>query len=907
MPSAPRISARCLAVCVIAGGFVTAGGLTALADPGIPNPFPRELVVREAVTVWDFAAGVGPWRALNDCELSAVDGKMRIRCFGPDPYLVTGVSFPEPESVLRLRLRAESGGRGQLFWSTPEEPGFSEARSRNFALRHDGEWHVYEIPIEAGAPLTGLRLDPGTAPGIVEVDQIAIHRGGLHPLEILGLRWGDAGPEALVRNHGPTDRSAVIDGRPVILSAEAETSVRLDWGPDGGPLVRRTVSISAPGLPRIRRAFWDYRPDQPFESVTRSLGEVTFRIATDGSVVEMCRGDRTFAALAPLVQVSGRLPRLQGSSASAPGPAGGNPGWPVILEGDGVTVRLSAHDDGSLGVAIDAGAAIDAAADEVTRTGDRSEGIGPRLEGPVVRVFGTIEQGLLSGLEYLGQGETSSSKLDIETEEHMRAFPDPMDLTMPLMALLTDQGGVAMLWDQPSQFPSFAVPDFIDFAPGQRMSVRGERAIRMRLRVTDGWGSGERLEDAILWAVRDRGLPELPPRPRSSEAQDALSLAAYRGLMHDADTGGWFHAVVPGGRRMPAAGAPLADCVSTIERLTGRLPDTESLQPGGAHVANDASFFLSGRAGQWLRFVDGRAQGVRARQHRDGSFRYDGKYRRGHFEDTASGICSQPASLLMEHAWQTGNRDSLRAGLSALEFVKRFRTPRGAQTWEVPLHTPDVMAAAQLVWAYTRAFELTGDRDHLAEARRWAIRGLPFVYQWSTRPIMAYATIAVYGATDWVAPNWIGLPVQWCGTVYAYALLMLAEHDDTLDWRRLAEGITRCAEQMQYPDGDSVGCLPDAFSLADQRRLPADINPAVLVSLRRLLDGRLDALAVASDGRHRVLSPFPLRLADGRAIVRAVPGAEYQILVNGLDVIGVRSVGTDVIDLPPASRPVRPR
>lgn len=886
---------------------MTVWGLTASADPGIPNPFPRELVVREAVTVWDFAEGVGQWRALHDCEISAADGKMRIRCHGPDPYLVTGVSFPEPESVLRLRLRAESGGRGQVFWSTPAEPGFAEARSRNFALRHDGEWHVYEIPIEAGAPLTGLRLDPGTAPGMVEVDEIAIHRGGLHPLEILGLRWGDAGAEVLVRNHGLTDRSAVIDGRAVTLAAESESAVRLDWGPGEGPLVRRTVSIAASGLPPIHRPFWDYRPSQPFASVTRSLGDVTLRIATDGSVVEMSRGDRPFAALAPLVQVSGRLPRLRWSSASAVRPATGEPPWPVILEGDGVTVQLSPHDDGSLDVAIDAGPAIDTGSGEVTRSADESEVSGPRLEGPVVRVFGTIEQGLLSGVEYLGQGETSSSKLDIETEEHMRAFPDPMDLTMPLMALLTDRGGVSMLWDPPSRSPSFAVPDFIDFAPGQRMSLRADREIRLRLRLTDGWGSGERLEDAILWAIRDRGLPELPPRPRSSEDQEALSLAAYRGLMHDPDTGGWFHAVVPGGRRMPAAGAPLADCVSTIYRLTGRLPDTESLQPGGAHVANDASFFLSGRAGQWLRFVDGRAQGLRARQRRDGSFRYEGKYRRGHFEDTASGICSLPASLLMEHAWQTGNGDSLHAGLSALEFVKRFRTPRGAQTWEVPLHTPDLMAAAQLVWAYTRAYELTGDRDHLVEARRWAIRGLPFVYQWSTRPIMAYATIAVYGATDWVAPNWIGLPVQWCGTVYAYALLMLAEHDDTLDWRRLSEGITRCAEQMQYPAGDSVGCLPDAFSLADQGRLPADINPAVLVSLRRLLDGRLDALAVASDARHRVVSPFPLRLDADQAIVRGVPGAEYQILVNGRDVIDVRSVGTDVIDLDSANRPPRPR
>ena len=99
---------------------------------------------------------------------------------------------------------------------------------------------------------------------------------------------------------------------------------------------------------------------------------------------------------------------------------------------------------------------------------------------------------------------------------------------------------------------------------------------------------------------------------------------------------------------------------------------------------------------------------------------------------------------------------SLAAGLKTLEFMQRFRTPRGAQTWEAPLHTPDILASGHPVWAYVRAYQLTGDRGWLAEARRWAISGLPFVYQWSNRPIMVYATTPVYGATIWQGPNWIG-------------------------------------------------------------------------------------------------------------------------------------------------------
>ena len=36
--------------------------------------------------------------------------------------------------------------------------------------------------------------------------------------------------------------------------------------------------------------------------------------------------------------------------------------------------------------------------------------------------------------------------------------------------------------------------------------------------------------------------------------------------------------------------------------------------------------------------------------------RYDGPFRRGHYEDTANGICALPATRLLEHARLTGDR-----------------------------------------------------------------------------------------------------------------------------------------------------------------------------------------------------------------------------------------------------------
>jgi len=208
-----------------------------------------------------------------------------------------------------------------------------------------------------------------------------------------------------------------------------------------------------------------------------------------------------------------------------------------------------------------------------------------------------------------------------------------------------------------------------------------------------------------------------------------------------------------------------------------------------------------------------------------------------------------------------------------------------------------VLASAYLVWGYLRGYQLTGDAAHLKEARRWALSGLPFVYQWSRYPVMMYATTPVFGATNWRAPNWMGLPVQWCGGVYAHALALLAPHEKTLDWAKVARGILVSGEQQMYPDGPSVGTLPDAFNLAAQRRQPADINPCAFVSLRLVLDGKLDSLAVATDGKHRVVAPFPVQIRDGKAHIQGKKGVAYQVLVDGQRVVDVQSKGEDTLAL----------
>jgi len=817
------------------------------------HPWPRQVLRTEPLQQWSFASDTAGWAALHECSLTATGGVLKIECRGHDPYFISPPFQIEGPFTVRLRARSATGGAGEFFWTTTESPRIEPQRSVSFKLIHDSQWHDYSVRLDAPGIVTRLRFDPGNAPGAVEVEKIELIREILHPLEILSSRAEGRRAALTLTNHSDNAIAVAVDTRRLTVAGHSAQTVTVDC--DGKtPFEAREIMVQPDGLPALRRTVFLADTEATGDWATLVSGRVTLRVARDGSGARVEREGNLTGFIAPLVWRDGVVPKLRLVS----------PFGSLRFAGDGITVTVALRGE------------------EITVTiqSDRS------CEGPVLRALGALEQGVFAGLEYLGKGEHSSSKLDIETEEHLRFAPDPMKVTMPLMAFATDKMLAAMTWRDMTLQPVFATPDFLDGAPGHRAALRGKQIEAVILARPPS-----PLEEAILWAVKKRGLPPLPTPPRRREEQMALCRKALSGPpLRTAE--GWGHCAEPHWPRRP-----FADCASTLWRLTGETPSLPKLVMHGSHIPNEAIYFVTGRADEWLKIKAAEVRHLMATQKPDGSFRYDGPYRRGHFEDTASGYCARPAVTLLEFARATGDPSALEAGVKTLEFMKRFRTPRGAQTWECPLHTPDILASAFLVHAYVRGYELTGNRDYLEQARRWAVSGLPFVYQWSCRPVMRYATIAVFGATHWRAPNWIGLPVQWCGYNYAYALTLLAPHDQTLDWRHLARGILIAAEQMQYPDGEFAGCLPDSFDLAEQRRNPPNINPCALVSLRLVLEGELDGLAVAADKTHRVVAPFPVKLRDGKAVITGRRGTRYDALVDGRRIVKIESQGTDVLDL----------
>lgn len=810
------------------------------------DPIPPVLVPA-GVPRWDFADGTEGWHAQNQCRLSAAAGVLRVECSGSDPYFHRDLDVPGGQIAVRLRARSKTEGAGQVFWTSTDVRQRQPDKAPSFAMIHDGQWHEYQVTLDVQGRLTNLRIDPGTAPGAVEIDWIELLRP--HPLSMTRVDLGPAGVRFEVANRGPA---------PVEAQAADETQTVAPGGsaaftavpPRKKPLEAVTLEVQADGLPPLRRTVFVHHADAETEWLALPLDGFTLQVAKDGSLARIRKGEKLVALIGPIVHVANEVPAMRVAAADP---------RQVRFEGGGVSLTVAA--DGR----------------EISFRIDSQK----ECEGPVVRVFGGLEQGIFAGLEYLGRGERSSSKLDIETPEHVRSAPDLDKVTMPLMAVTTDLAAVGLTWRDMGNQPVFAAPNFIDAAPDHRMALRGLK-IEATVRFDD-----VKIEELILWAVKQHGLPPLPPAPRTPAEQRELCLKALSGPLKTEK--GWGHCL-----GWPSQ--PFADHASTVWRLTGEVPEFDRFVPGGAHVANEAVWFVTGRAGEWLQHRRNQARGLIKQQGPDGGFRYDGPFGRGHWENTASGVCARPAYVLLETARLTGDKEALAAGLKALEFLKRFGEPRGAQTWEVPLHTPDILASAYGVWACVLGYELTGDRAHLAEARRWALSGVPFTYLWGRYPVMCYATIPVFGATHWTG-SWFGLPVQWCGGVYAYALTRLAPYDDTLDWNHLARGILVSAQQQQYPEGRQAGLLPDSFALKAQRRQPADINPCALVSLEMALDGKLDGLAVATADGRRVVAPFPVTIREGKAHVRGRKGVSYQVVIDGKRVVDVASQGDDVVPL----------
>ncbi|MCX8155800.1 MAG: hypothetical protein N3J91_05010 [Verrucomicrobiae bacterium] len=548
--------------------------------------------------------------------------------------------------------------------------------------------------------------------------------------------------------------------------------------------------------------------------------------------------------------------------------------------------------------------------------------------------FGTNKsQALFAGLEYL-ENESSSSEADIIGPESRRQVPANHKITFPLMAIQMHSRYVALAYDRHLSFSAvFDSPDRLYGSGGHVMGViwpesdganrpegslvphfprllRAGQKVECSLRLLGG--RGETVIPAVQQYVALHGLP--------AYAKNYLDLTAYEELA----SLGWLrskaregnryrHAVWPGFNAQPAADAALymtwlgrrashfsTELHAAAKEALALVPPQNYYHSAVSHVRSPATPLVFGHVGENVATARAYAAGLLKRLGDDYVIRYRPQsggtdYARTYWTNHANGLTFQPLAEALEAAAFCGDRELTARALAALRAQQRYQNgvPRGAQTWEIPLHTPDILASAHLVKAYVLGYELSGDPAFLEQARYWAWTGIPFVYlvQPTLGEVGIYNTIAVLGATSWKAPVWFGQPVQWCGLVYADALYRLAEVDPQGLWRKVAEGITVAGLQHTWKANDTnrVGLLPDYFLLREQRADGPAINPgtvganavnyytrAPLYGFRRLVRAGFN---VHAPGLVRVQQDTP---RTARLNVQGWPAQNYYVLLCGL-------------------------
>jgi hypothetical protein len=677
----------------------------------------------------------------------------------------------------------------------------------------------------------------------------------------------------------------------------------------------------------------------------RAVGALWIRRGSDRILGELRVGNRLVARMPHLGSVVVKLPdgSVQRLFAQYLLPVRRNPGAPLVLNG-------SARDRGGVRWTFTLSAqTVDAHTlkMEYICVPDKPRDV-LAFEGPILLVGdgSTADakgEAILPGLEWLTADEVSSSDLDIASDhpDRIRFVPHPHKVTIPAMGVKTPVAVVGLLWNvydpwgkgQQMPQPVFAVPDRLQGTATHRLGLiapnvpagLGENRLTAQkpFHVTPGGYLRLNAQVVVLppqkdvlsvvdaWFAHFTPDPPLPAPQGSDLEQIAWSMKAYTDSLWVSEEEGWLP--FQGGPAIWSRPGFRPDYVYDLLKALTLLPThPESLRwralvektqaRVGIPQAEDMQF-EHGDVENALAFLRARALELMQSQNRDGSWGFDADRRdQGVFKGmdyhqlgppdaVELGTCARNAYEILRYARLSGSEEAYRAGAKALEFMRRFTVPRAAQVWEVPVHTPDILAAADAVDAYIEGYWYSGNLRWLAEARRWARAGLPFVYVWNApgKSWMRYGSIPVFGAT-WYLGSWFGNIVQWNGLRYAYALLKLCETDRTAPalWKQMALGITRCAMYQQSTSGKNLALWPDSYHTITDVRAAWDFAPRqILKNVYHFLGHEEEPRTVRLPSGIRVSSRGVKMQASEegdtlRVVLRHPPGEHGNLLLSGV-------------------------
>lgn len=820
----------------------------------------------QTLASFDFTntSSIGEWIAVHDVTLKPSAEGMVVTITGSDPYLHGPArDYPAGHPLwLNLRIKSERGGNAQVFFF---EHGATEDRSVHFFVPAGG-WNDLRVPFPPLGPGTRLRIDPPGTSGQCLIARMS------------------------------------FDARPIPAAPAWPKPLRPSLGNDA-------LSLRAGELSLLHgEAFgaFDVRVADKSVAIGNTRTLLGYTVGTSNRWIELTNTTK-------VTKSRGAITATQ-----------------IFRDRDGAEWKIAqkfSPGDGAIDV-------------ETTVVTDADRSVNSLSMFTLLAgagSFGTNKtQGVFAGLEFL-ENEPSSSEADVIGPGSRRTVPDSLKITFPLIAVAADDAFVGLIWERQPHFSAlFDSPDRVFNSgghamgllfPGSDPAIREDGSLlpyggvtlrareKLIARATIIAGRGKTTVPAVQEYVKHHDLPALP-KPGYTAAE-FFKLEAHGWLDSEIRDGAKFrHAV---GNNFGSAA--VADAPMWMDWLAGNVPDRdlslrltntarEALSLVGpqnyngaavGHIRHPVEALVYGAVEE--NAANALAQG---RAHLrafgpDGSIQYRAPANgldlgKTHWSREANGLTATHVTAILERAAFAGDRNLMNEGIRLLRALDKFRetVPRGAQTWEVPLHTPDILGSAYLARAYLMGYELTREAHFLEQAKYWAWTGVPFIYLTppTDGPVGIYSTIPVFGATQFVAPNWIGLPVQWCGLVYGDAIRRLARFDKNGPWLKLANGIAAAGVQHMHTseEPEFQGLLPDSYDLRAQNRNPVPINPATLLPEAIQFYGfpAIYDFRTALNRRLRIHSPGPV--TDVSENANAVqfraegwPKKPFYVLINGFE------------------------
>lgn len=816
---------------------------------------------------WDFSKGLHSWTGNTRVEnLSSSPEGLLVKSTGEDPWIEgPAVDLPGDKIIrVKIRMKSNADAGAELFYGRT----FRAGDSVPFTARTDGQWHDYSLVIrDKLGPGTRFRLDPCIGAGDVTVARITVE----------------------------TINEIVVP----LLEKPREPNRTSE----------RRTSVKSGGL--------------EFRHYGGTWGN--FALKVNG--VEMAAGYQS-ELLGLVFDEQSEWLNLENADVTFDNPSTSKASL-KDSRGGAWEIRRSikpAKQQGTLIV-------------EIEMEADKDRDI---IHIPWLTIFpglGTFgerkDQGLFAGLEYLCD-EPSSSEADITTPDHIRRVPDPVKITFPLMTIARGGNYIGVVWEPSDTVAAtFDSPDTIYNSGAHVMALSGpgigdrrfENAFcaqapmrllanqPLKITIMIIGGKGKSVIPAVRHYVALKGLPDVPQLEGGFDA--AVDLLAHGWLDSLINENGLFrHAVW--GDNFPAG--PAADAAmymdwlannteneSLRERLSNeknsalsRIPVGQPFSSGVSHAHLPNTPLVFGRTFEFVQQRRSQALNLLTGFDADGVKLYrpgNTDYSKTHFAKHANGLAGSDMAGILEGAALSADKELIDEALQLLDKQTALyadTVPRGAQTWEVPLHTPDILASAHMVKAYTLGYMISGRQEYLDQARYWAWTGVPFVYlQAPTQGrVGVYSTIAVLGATNWKAPLWLGRPVQWCGLVYCSALHLLSECDPDGPWDKIARGITVTGLQMSWPqiDKERQGLLPDFFDLRAQLSAGPAINPGTVQAHLAELYGKGKIYDVKKLPRRGWFVHAPCAISnireDEKSVTLTADGwgdKQYYVLISGIE------------------------